>query len=66
MSAGLLRPEALRDTLHITLDRATRAGATAADAIVLHDLSFRARVRMGDVESLTDARQKRRTVSSGA
>lgn len=59
MSAGLLRPEELRDTLLTTLDLATRAGASAADAVALHDVAFTAGVRLGEVETLTDARQKR-------
>ena len=59
MSSASGRPEELRETLLTTIDLATRAGATAADAIAVHDAAFTAGVRLGEVETLTDARQKR-------
>jgi PmbA protein len=58
MSAAL-RPEALRAILLDTLEHATRAGASAADAVVVEHAAFAAGVRLGEVEKLTDARQKR-------
>ena len=58
-AAGALRPEELRAALQTVLDFATRAGATAADAVLVQQASFSAGVRLGEVEKLTDAREKR-------
>lgn len=49
----------LRTLLLETLERATAAGATAADAVVAEGVAFAAGVRLGEVEKLTDARERR-------
>ncbi len=54
-----LRPEELRAALLSTIDFAMRAGATAADAVLVQQATFAAGVRLGEVEKLTDAREKR-------
>ncbi len=59
MSTRPLRAEELRAALSTTLEDAIRAGATAADAVLLQSASFSAGVRLGEIEKLTDARQKR-------
>lgn len=60
MSAATgLRPEKLRAALLSILDFATHAGATAADAVLVQQASFSAGVRLGEIEKLTDAREKR-------
>jgi PmbA protein len=58
-SAPGLRPEELRAALLSVLDFATRAGATAADAVLVQEAAFSAGVRLGEIEKLTDAREKR-------
>jgi PmbA protein len=58
-ATGALGPEELRAALQSVLDFATRAGATAADAILVQQAAFSAGVRLGEVEKLTDAREKR-------
>lgn len=58
-AAGALSPEELRAALQSVLDFATRAGATAADAVLVQQSAFSAGVRLGEVEKLTDAREKR-------
>lgn len=57
--ASGLGPEELRAALRDVLDFATHAGATAADAVLVQQASFAAAVRLGEVEKLTDAREKR-------
>ena len=59
MSPRPLRADELRAVLSTTLEDATRAGATAADAVLVQSASFAAGVRLGEIEKLTDARQKR-------
>jgi PmbA protein len=54
-----LRPEELRAALLSTIDFAMRAGATAADAVLVQQATFAAAVRLGEIEKLTDAREKR-------
>lgn len=54
-----LRPEELRAALLSILDFATHAGATAADAVLVQHAAFAAGVRLGEIEKLTDAREKR-------
>jgi len=57
-SSGL-HPEELRAALQSVLDFALRAGATAADAVLVQQTAFTAGVRLGDIEKLIDAREKR-------
>ncbi len=59
MSTRPLRAEELWAILETTLEDATRAGATAADAVLVQSAAFAAGVRLGEIEKLTDARQKR-------
>jgi PmbA protein len=59
VTAIALGPEELRAALQSVLDFATRAGATAADAVLVQQTAFSAGVRLGEVEKLTDAREKR-------
>mgnify|MGYP001236369011 CR=1 FL=1 len=59
MSPGLLRSDDLRAVARKVLELATRAGATAADAVVVQHAAFSAGVRLREVEKLTEARQKR-------
>jgi len=59
MSPRPVCPEDLRALAIEVLDLATRAGATAADAVAVQHAAFSAGVRLGAVEKLTDARQKR-------
>ena len=59
MSTRPLRADELRAVLSTTLDDATRAGATSADAVLVQSAAFAAGVRLGEIEKLTDARQKR-------
>ncbi len=58
-STGGLRPEEMRAALLSVLDFASRAGATAADAVLVQQSAFAAGVRLGEIEKLTDAREKR-------
>jgi PmbA protein len=58
-SGGALRPEEMRATVLRALELASESGATAADAILVDGRAFSAGVRLGEVEKLTDARQKR-------
>jgi len=48
-----------RDTARSAIDLATRAGATAADAVLVHTAAFGAGVRLGHVEKLSEARERR-------
>jgi hypothetical protein len=41
------------------LEHATRAGAAAADAVMVESTAFAAGVRLGEIEKLTDARERR-------
>lgn len=50
---------ALEHTLADVLAHATRAGAAAADAVMVESSAFAAGVRLGEVEKLTDARERR-------
>lgn len=59
MSTGPFRTEDLRAVLQETLDHASAAGATAADIVAVESLALSAAVRLGQVEKLTDAREKR-------
>jgi PmbA protein len=54
MTASPFHPEALRDALQHALDH-----ATAADGVAAESLALSAGVRLGEVENLTDAREKR-------
>jgi PmbA protein len=46
-------------TLRRVLEHATRAGAAAADAVMVESTAFAAGVRLGEIEKLTDARERR-------
>ncbi len=46
-------------TLRAVLDAASRAGAAAADAVMVESSAFAAGVRLGAIEKLTDARERR-------
>ena len=59
MSADAIRAEELRSTLQEVLKHASAAGATAADGVVMESLALSAAVRLGEIEKLTDAREKR-------
>jgi len=59
MSPGPLCADDLRAVALEVLDLATRAGATAADAVAVQHAAFSAGVRLGALEKLSDARQKR-------
>ncbi len=50
---------AMESTLAAVLERATRAGAVAADAVMVESSAFAAGVRLGAIEKLTDARERR-------
>ncbi len=50
---------ALRAAAVSAVDLAARVGATAADAVLVESVAFAAGVRLGNVEKLTDAREKR-------
>lgn len=50
---------AMESTLAAVLDRAARAGAVAADAVMVESSAFAAGVRLGEIEKLTDARERR-------
>jgi len=50
---------ALERTLQDVLAAATRAGAGAADAVMVESSAFAAGVRLGEIEKLTDARERR-------
>jgi PmbA protein len=41
------------------LEHATRAGAAAADAVLVESSAFAAGIRLGEIEKLTDARERR-------
>ena len=45
----------LRETAQQVVDRALRAGATAADVLIREDDTFSATIRMGEVETLKEA-----------
>jgi PmbA protein len=49
----------MRQTLESVLARATRAGAAAADAVMVESTAFAAGIRLGEIEKLTDARERR-------
>ncbi len=49
----------METTLRTVLDHATRAGAAAADAVMVESSAFTAGVRLGEIEKLTDARERR-------
>ncbi len=49
----------MESTLAAVLDRAARAGAGAADAVMVESSAFAAGVRLGEIEKLTDARERR-------
>jgi PmbA protein len=51
--------EEMRSTLLAVLEHATRAGAAAADAVMVESSAFAAGVRLGAVEKLTHARERR-------
>ena len=59
MSTPASRNDELRAVLQETLDHASAAGATAADVVAAESLALSASVRLGEVEKLTDAREKR-------
>ena len=59
MSANGFRTEELRAALRAALDRAAEAGATAADAVAVEGLALTAGIRLGEIETLTDARERR-------
>jgi PmbA protein len=59
VSGGPLAREALRATLLETVELAARAGASAADAVVVQHAALEAGVRLGAVEKLTDAHEQR-------
>ncbi len=59
MSTTAARADELRSVLQETLDHASAAGATAADVVAAESLALSASVRLGEVEKLTDAREKR-------
>jgi PmbA protein len=46
-------------TLGAVLAHATRAGAAAADAVLVESNAFAAGIRLGEIEKLTDARERR-------
>ncbi|MCC6850418.1 MAG: TldD/PmbA family protein [Deltaproteobacteria bacterium] len=46
-------------TLRGVLEHARRAGATGADAVLVESTAFAAGVRLGEIEKLTDARERR-------
>jgi PmbA protein len=46
-------------TLRTVLDHATRAGAATADAVLVESSAFAAGIRLGEIEKLTDARERR-------
>ncbi len=46
-------------TLRTVLEQATRAGAAAADAVMVESTAFAAGIRLGEIEKLTDARERR-------
>lgn len=46
-------------TLAAVLEHATRGGATAADAVMVESSAFAAGIRLGAIEKLTDARERR-------
>ncbi len=58
-AANGLRPEELRAAVLSLLDFAMHAGATAADAVLVQQSALSVAVRLGDVEKLTEAREKR-------
>ncbi len=45
--------------LRAVLDHATRAGAASADAVLVESSAFAAGIRLGEIEKLTDARERR-------
>ena len=49
----------LQETLREVLRHATHAGAGAADAVMVESSAFAAGVRLGEIEKLTDARERR-------
>jgi PmbA protein len=49
----------MQATLVTLLAHATRAGAAAADAVLVESSAFAAGVRLGEIEKLTDARERR-------
>jgi PmbA protein len=59
VSAPPFHTEELRAALLRVLDDAMAAGATAADAVAVESVALAASVRLGEVEKLTDAREKR-------
>jgi PmbA protein len=59
MSLHPLSADDMRAIAVEVLDLATRAGATAADAVAVRHAAFGAGVRLGALEKLSDARQKR-------
>ena len=59
MSGNGQREPVLHATLQDALAQATRAGAAAADAVMVESSAFAAGVRLGEVEKLTDARERR-------
>ena len=56
---GKAAEAAMRATLDAVLARATRAGAAAADAVMVESTAFAAGIRLGEIEKLTDARERR-------
>ncbi|MEB2285745.1 MAG: metallopeptidase TldD-related protein [Myxococcales bacterium] len=50
---------AMTATLQGVLEQAARAGASAADAVMVESAAFAAGVRLGEIEKLTDSRERR-------
>lgn len=49
----------MEETLRTVLAHATRAGAAGADAVMVESSAFAAGIRLGEIEKLTDARERR-------
>lgn len=49
----------MEDTLRTVLAHATHAGAASADAVMVESTAFAAGIRLGEIEKLTDARERR-------